>query len=110
MLFAIRREEHHHLRRWDILAISLELVLIALFLLGLITGGTAAGQAAAVQLMGGPYTAAFWALVILIGLAVPLVVELLEPRLGWAPTRAAPLMILVGGFALRWILVSAGQG
>lgn len=109
MLFALRHEEHSHLRRWDLMAIGAELVLIALFLLGLVTGGSAAGHVAAGHLLGGPYTASFWALVVVAGLAVPFLVELLEAWRGWKPTRVAPLLILVGGFALRWILVSAGQ-
>lgn len=110
MLFALRHEEHHLLRRWDLLAIGAELVLLALFLLGLVTGGTATGEAAAGLLLGGAYTAPFFALVVVAGLAVPFLVEALEARKGWKPTRVAPVLILVGGLALRWILVSAGQG
>lgn len=109
MLFAIRHEEHRLLRRWDLIAIGTEAVLLALFLIGLVTGGGALGKSAAGHLLGGAYTAPFWALVVVAGLAVPFLVELLEERRGWKPTRVAPVLILVGGLALRWILVSAGQ-
>ena len=109
MLFAVNHEEHRLLRRWDIAAIGLEVLLIALFLMGLITGGGLAGQQAAGLLLGGRYTALFWSLVVAAGLAIPLLVELLEARKGLKPTRVAPVLILCGGLALRWIIVSAGQ-
>lgn len=109
MLFAVNHDEHRLLRRWDLAAIGLELVLLGLFVMGLITGGGQAGQAAAALILGGKYTALFWSLVIAVGLAVPFLVELLESWKGLKPTRVAPFLILCGGLALRWILVSAGQ-
>lgn len=99
MLLPIAREEHETVRRWDVIAIAAELVLLALFLT----------EPAASILRGGAYTALFWALVIFGGLAVPLTLELLEWRRGLRATLAAPALILAGGFALRWILVAAGQ-
>jgi formate-dependent nitrite reductase membrane component NrfD len=110
MLFGIRHEEHRLLRRWDLAAIGLEVVLLTLFLLQLATAGGAQGQAAAAKVLGGAYTASFWSLVVMVGLVVPFTVELLEARRGWRPTRVAPALILIGGLALRWILVTAGQG
>jgi hypothetical protein len=35
--------------------------------------------------------------------------ELLERRLHLRATAVAPALVLAGGFALRWILVAAGQ-
>jgi formate-dependent nitrite reductase membrane component NrfD len=60
-------------------------------------------------LLGGRYTAAFWTMVVVVGLLVPLFGEWLEHRHGVVPGRAAALLVLVGGFALRWIVVAAGQ-
>jgi formate-dependent nitrite reductase membrane component NrfD len=99
---------HARLRRWDVTAVGLELALLALYLLGLATGDEAARQAAHLFL-GGGYTAAFWTLVVILGLLVPLGLEALEARRGLRPTAAAPALLLAGGFALRWILVAAGQ-
>lgn len=101
-------EERHLLAGWDRIAMALELVVLLLFLAGLATGG-AAGKAAADLLLGGPFTAPFWALVVIAGLAVPSLLAALEARLGLAMTRAAPALVLLGGLALRWILVAAGQ-
>jgi len=48
--------------------------------------------------------------VVIAGLVVPATMELLERRLHLAVTAVAPALVLAGGFALRWILVAAGQG
>ncbi len=108
MLFKVSHGEHALLRRWDLAAIGVELGLLGLFFLGLLTGG-AAGQGAAQLFLGGRFTAAFWALVVIAGLVVPLLLELFEGRLRLHPTRLAPALLLLGGLSLRWILVLAGQ-
>jgi formate-dependent nitrite reductase membrane component NrfD len=61
------------------------------------------------MLLGGPFTSSFWSLVVLAGLAVPFLLETLESRLHLRATAVAPLLVLAGGFALRWIMVAAGQ-
>ncbi len=93
---------------WDRAAMGLEIVVLALFLAGLATSG-ADGKAAAGLLLGGGFTAPFWALVAVGGLGVPLLLGVLETRLRLRMTLAAPVLVLVGGLALRWILVAAGQ-
>ncbi len=108
MLFPMSHREHRLLRGWDLAAIMAELALIGVFLLGLFTSG-AQGRQAAALFLGGPYTALFWALVIMAGLAVPLVIELVEGARKLRPTRLAPALLLAGGLSLRWIIVLAGQ-
>ncbi len=108
MLFPITHEEHATVRRWDVMAIGVEGVLLALFFIHLAVNGNR-GRAAAALFFGGAYTAAFWALVVIAGLALPLAIELLESRRGLRATWAAPVLLLAGGFALRWIFVAAGQ-
>ncbi len=101
-------EERVRLGRADIGLILAELALLAIWLIGLAAGGAAA-RSAFVALVGGPYTAAFWTMVVAVGLLVPLFAELFERRHGMVPGRFAALLVLVGGFALRWIIVYAGQ-
>jgi len=101
-------EERIRLGRADIGLILAELSLLAIWMIGLAAGGQAARSAVAV-LFGGAYTAAFWAMVVAVGLLMPLVAELLEHRHGTVPGRFAAGLVLVGGFALRWIIVYAGQ-
>jgi formate-dependent nitrite reductase membrane component NrfD len=108
MLFRVAPEERHFLARWDLLAIGLEVVLLALVLVGLVSGD-AQSRGAAALLLGGRFTAQFWALVVIAGLAVPAALELLETRLHLRATWVAPALVLVGGLSLRWILVAAGQ-
>ncbi len=108
MLFRVTDDERHFLVRWDVLSIGIELALILLFLVGLGTSD-AAGRQAAQLLLGGPFTAPFWTLVVIVGLLVPALLETLESRLHYRVTAMAPLLVLAGGFALRWIFVAAGQ-
>ncbi len=108
MLFRLSDDERHLVTRWDKLAIGLEAALLLLFLAGLATSG-AASRDAANLVLGGPWTAPFWSLVVIAGLAVPFLLETLESRLRLRTTVVAPLLVLAGGFALRWIMVAAGQ-
>ena len=108
LLFRLSDDERHFVVRWDKLAIGLEVAVLLLFLAGLATGG-AAGKEAVGMLLGGPFTSSFWSLVVLAGLAVPFLLETLESRLHLRATAVAPLLVLAGGFALRWIMVAAGQ-
>jgi protein NrfD len=108
LLFRLSDDERHAVERWDLLAISLEAAVLALFLVGLTTGGEAAREAARL-LLGGPYTAQFWTLVVVGGLAAPLALHLVQRRRGLPATLAVPALVLLGGAALRFILVAAGQ-
>jgi protein NrfD len=108
MLFPITHDERLMLRGWDMAAIATEGVLLALFFIGLVTGGER-GRAAAALFFGGSYTATFWSIVVIGGLALPLLLEILESRRRVAVTIIAPTLLLIGGFALRWIVVAAGQ-
>jgi formate-dependent nitrite reductase membrane component NrfD len=108
MTFRVGARERHLLARWDELAIGVELVVLALLLIGLATGG-AEGKRAAELLVGGRYTGAFLGLVVVAGLLAPLLVNVLEARSLLRLGVAAPALVMVGGFALRWIFVAAGQ-
>ena len=99
-------------RRWlgalDLKLIAGELVLLLLILGALLTGG-AAQRDAAQLVTGGDYTALFWVLVVIVGLITPAALELLH-RAGRAQaTIYVPLLVLLGGFALRAVILFAGQ-
>jgi protein NrfD len=108
LLLKLDESERRTLARWDLVAIGAELVLLALMLVGFGTSGEA-GRFAAQGFLGGPYTAVFWSLVVVMGLLVPLAMELLEARRHLPFVALAPVLILAGGLALRWILLVAGQ-
>ena len=108
LLYRLEVSERVLLARVDMGLILAELALIAIWLIGLTSGGSSHREAAH-SVLGGPYTAAFWTLVIGFGLVVPFLGEWMEQRRGHVPGRMAALMVLAGGLALRWIIVYAGQ-
>jgi formate-dependent nitrite reductase membrane component NrfD len=100
--------EQSGLLRADNLLLLVELVLIGLFLVGLLTAGAVHASAAAL-LLGGPYTAVFWVCVVGLGILLPLTLQLLMASHRIPHTVVAPLLVMVGGLALRFVIVSAGQ-
>jgi len=108
LLLRGEKDRSHLLVRWDSMAIVVELALIAMMMIGFSTGG-AGGHLAAASLLGGPFTPWFWSLVVVAGLLVPLGLNLMELRHRMAATLASPLLVLVGGLSLRFVLVAAGQ-
>jgi len=109
LLLPMQHAEHTLIQRWDIGAILIEVTLLGVFFMALLTGGGQTGRAAAGLFLGGPYTAVFWSLVVIAGLAVPFALEVIEVVRRRRPTVLAPILLLVGGLALRWIIVAAGQ-
>ena len=96
------------LQRADIGLLAVELVLIFLLLIGLVTSSTSHGAAASL-LFSGKYAVMFWVGVVAVGIVVPLVLQLLEMSHRIRHTIVPALLVLAGGFALRWVLVNAGQ-
>jgi formate-dependent nitrite reductase membrane component NrfD len=100
--------ERAQLVRLDNVLIALELGLLALYLIGL--GSASAAHATAARLLlGGPYTAVFWVGVVLLGLILPLAIQTLTAARRVAHTPIAPVLVLLGGLVLRFVLVFAGQ-
>ena len=90
----------------------LELALvIALLAVAGMAGGSAgaAGAASVANLVSGPYAVAFWRGFVVIGLAVPFVLELMSHR--GSQSKALPMAgeacVLVGGFMLRYLVIMA---
>jgi len=103
----------------DALLLASELMVVFLFLLfGHLTIGDVRYAIAAI-LPGGELAYMFWGLVVIAGLLVPFFIELFQivPKLIYdrefkshvAVEVAVPIAILIGGFALRYTIVVAGQ-
>jgi protein NrfD len=88
--------------------LTLELVLILLFLIGLVSS-TRVHLEAAMLVLTGPYAPAFWVFVIGLGIVVPLFLQSLAVRHRIAHTPVAPILVVAGGLALRFVIVAAGQ-
>jgi formate-dependent nitrite reductase membrane component NrfD len=101
-------EERVHLAWLDNLFLSIELGLIGLLLIGLLTATEAHAEAARL-LLGGPMTAVFWVGVVFMGILLPLVIQTLAVTHRIIHTPVAPILVMLGGLALRFVIVSAGQ-
>ncbi len=108
LLLSRSAKEKHLLGKIDVMAIAMELFLIIHLFMGFLAS-TQIHIEAARLFLGGPYTAPFWIFVVAFGLAIPALLELLELRGKVMATRIPALLVLVGGFFLRYIIVDAGQ-
>jgi len=102
------RYERELLAKADNSFIIVELFVIVFLLLGLLTASQVHIDAA-MLLINGPYAAVFWVFVILMGLVLPLIIQLLAVNHKIKHTPVAPIMVIIGGLILRFIIVAAGQ-
>jgi formate-dependent nitrite reductase membrane component NrfD len=108
-LIARQHSEKELFTKIDLGLIVAEIALVAMFLVNLATGS---GQQieALHSVMGGSYTIVFWVLFVGIGLLIPLLLEVLEiSGVNKSLAVLAPVLVLVGGYALRQIMLDAGQ-
>lgn len=85
-----------------------ELFIFVLFFIGMVTS-TRAHRNAAALLLTGPYAAVFWVFVILLGILLPLGIQLLAVNHKIKHTPVAPVLVVLGGLLLRFVIVFAGQ-
>ncbi len=107
-MIAAEVDERELFARADNRFLAVELVVIVLFLVGLLSS-TAAHVRAAGLILDGPFAAVFWVGVVAIGIVLPLVIQLLAVTHRVRHTPIAPLLVLAGGLALRFVIVEAGQ-
>jgi formate-dependent nitrite reductase membrane component NrfD len=109
VLLARQRSEKDLFTRIDLVLIMAEIALVALSLISLASGS---GQHidALQSVMGGSYTLAFWVLFVGIGLLIPMLLEILEiSGISKSMAMLAPVLVLIGGYALRQVVMDAGQ-
>ncbi len=82
--------------------------MLGLLLIGLLTA-SASHAAAFDLLMSGRYAVAFWGVLIVLGILVPLLLQGLELGRRIPHTVVPALLVLIGGYTLRWLMVNAGQ-
>jgi formate-dependent nitrite reductase membrane component NrfD len=107
-MIARETEEKELLAKADNSFLMAELIFIALFVGGLATS-TQLHQQAIGLLLGGPYTAVFWIFVVGLGILFPLVIQMLAVNHKVQHTAVAPILVMLGGLLLRFVIVSAGQ-
>jgi protein NrfD len=108
-LLSQQKSEKELFARIDLVLIMVEIVFVALFLINLATGS--GQQIEALQsVMGGSYTLAFWVLFVGVGLLIPMLLEILElSGINKSLALLAPVLVLIGGYALRQVVLDAGQ-
>lgn len=94
--------------RADVAFLAIELALIGLLLANLFTS-SASHAAAAALVTSGPYAIVFWGVVIGLGIVGPLALQGLALSHRVRHTILPALLVLAGGFMLRWVIVQAGQ-
>jgi len=97
-------EERRLYSKIDIGLITVELVLIALFLLSMIWG-TEIQQRAVKMFLDGAFTATFWGIFVTGGLILPLTLEIMEIRKIHIPVGVPAFLVLLGGLIFRIIMV-----
>ncbi len=108
LLLSKNEKEKHLLSKIDVMAIAVEIFLIIHLFMGFLAS-TQIHIDAAKLFLGGPYTAPFWVFVVGLGLLTPMLLEMLELRGKFFAAKIPALLVLMGGFLLRYILVNAGQ-
>ncbi len=116
MMMLAPKDEKHIYSRIDANAIWVELVVVGLFVLGGVTGpanthGAMMHLITGDHLMAGmPYMYWFWGVFIFAGLLVPLMAEVLEnSKFHIHIPPFSPILVLLGGLTLRFLIVFAGQ-
>jgi len=94
--------------RYDQIFLVTELVFIGLLLINLQTS-SASHAVAASLITTGPYALPFWLGVVGVGVLLPLAWQGLELSHKVAHTVLPAVLVLAGGFTLRWVMVNAGQ-
>ncbi|MBA4136031.1 MAG: polysulfide reductase [Opitutus sp.] len=88
--------------------LALQAVLLGLYLVGLLTAPEVS-QRAAMALVNGKWSVAFWCGVLLCGTLAPFVWQFLELKNLVRATVFPALLVALGAFLLRFVLVFAGQ-
>ena len=115
LLLGLRRRYYpsarHKLDEADNIMMLLELVLLAVFLMSLGSmAGPAAAAAGAIPFLSGPGLLVLGLGVAFLGLLVPLLLHLRPRMLGAGTPMVAAVLVLIGGFLLRYAVVMFPQG
>jgi formate-dependent nitrite reductase membrane component NrfD len=94
--------------RIDLILIGIELFLIIHMFMGFLAS-TQVQIDAAGMFLGGKYTMAFWIFAVILGMIIPAILEILELKRYHVPVYLSAALVIFGSFALRYIIVYAGQ-
>lgn len=108
ILLSKNKKEQHLFSKIDLGLIVIELALIVHMIMGYYAGSQV--QLEAMQLLvGGEFTLMFFGFVVLLGLLVPMTLELMELMGYKVPVFIPALLVIIGGIIFRFVMVEAGQ-
>ncbi len=106
--FSKTHEERRLFSQIDLGLIIVELFLIAHMIISLYAGPEV--QTQAVELLtNGQFTIAFFGIVVILGLAIPAILEIFELNGFKLPVFIPVMLVLIGGIVLRFVMIDAGQ-
>jgi len=108
MIFAKKQKERNMFAKIDIGIIVVELFLIIHMFMGFLAS-TQVQINAAELFLGGPWTAPFWIFVVILGMIVPVILEVLELKKFKIPHVIPAGLVLFGSLMLRFLIAYAGQ-
>lgn len=108
LVLAWRKEDIgiiHKLAKADMIVVLFEIIVLALMFSAL----SASAPAAASVVLGGSYAIWFWVGIIGCGLVLPVIIDLAASKKAFGAPMLASILVLVGGFLLRYVMLYAGQ-
>jgi formate-dependent nitrite reductase membrane component NrfD len=98
------------LRTMLVLSLLLQLVAVVVFVVSVQGSGSLAATRALAALTSGSFGLTFWLGAILVGSVVPLLLGLVDlKRRSPGLTALASVLVLIGGFLVKFVIVAAGQ-
>jgi formate-dependent nitrite reductase membrane component NrfD len=98
------------IRTMTVLALVIQLASVVVFVASVQGSGSLASTAALKLLTEGRFAALFWGGAIVLGSVLPLVLGMADlRRRSFGLTAATAVLVLVGGFLVKYVIVAAGQ-
>ncbi len=107
-LISKNKEESVMLAKADNYFIMSEIVVLFLIIIGFLNSTRIHIQSIQL-LLNGPYASFFWVFVVGTGMIIPLFIQSLAVRHKIKHTPVAPIMVIIGGLLLRFVIIYAGQ-
>jgi formate-dependent nitrite reductase membrane component NrfD len=98
------------IRRLTVLSLIVQGLSLVVFIVAVQSAGSAASDRALGLLMSGPFKLTFWVGAIAVGTVVPLLLGLADlKRRSFALSAVTAVLVLVGGFLVKYVIMAAGQ-
>jgi formate-dependent nitrite reductase membrane component NrfD len=98
------------IRRMTVLSLLIQALSVVVFIVAVQGAGSAASDRALALLMNGPFKLTFWVGAIVVGTVVPLLLGIADiKRPSFALSAITAVLVLVGGFLVKYVIMAAGQ-